>query len=107
MSETSEKKSKIQLFLSESQYRTQFFKWDGKVTKIWHLLFQRIWKNKNFISYFFKLKDRRSSQDDDDEHDGDGIETGELREQDRFLPIANVARIMKKAIPTQVIANYF
>lgn len=26
---------------------------------------------------------------------------GELREQDRFLPIANVARIMKKAIPTQ------
>ena len=30
---------------------------------------------------------------------GDG---GELREQDRFLPIANVARIMKKAIPSQV-----
>ena len=22
-----------------------FFKWDGKVTKIWHLLFHRIWKN--------------------------------------------------------------
>ena len=21
-----------------------FFKWDGKVTKIWHLLFHRIWK---------------------------------------------------------------
>lgn len=28
-------------------------------------------------------------------HDG-----GELREQDRFLPIANVARIMKKGIPS-------
>merc|ERR1712223_848926 len=51
--------------------------------------------------YITVPSDRRSSQDDDDEHDGDGIETGELREQDRFLPIANVARIMKKAIPTQ------
>merc|ERR1712141_115892 len=50
--------------------------------------------------YITVPSDRRSSQDDDDEHD-DGIETGELREQDRFLPIANVARIMKKAIPTQ------
>ena len=48
------------------------------------------------------FQDRRSSQDDDDDHDGEGIETGELREQDRFLPIANVARIMKKAIPAQV-----
>lgn len=28
-------------------------------------------------------------------------ESGELREQDRFLPIANVARIMKKGIPSQ------
>ncbi len=27
---------------------------------------------------------------------------GVLREQDRFLPIANVARIMKKAIPSTV-----
>merc|ERR1712024_13452 len=51
--------------------------------------------------YITVPSDRRSSQDDDDEHDGDGIETGELREQDRFLPIANVARIMKKAMPTQ------
>ena len=70
-----------------------------------------LWKKLFFFNtkLFFVglLKDRRSSQDDDDEHDGDGIETGELREQDRFLPIANVARIMKKAIPTQVISNYF
>ena len=37
------------------------------------------------------------------EDDGnDDLDTGELREQDRFLPIANVARIMKKAIPSQV-----
>ena len=35
--------------------------------------------------------------------DGDmeNSESGELREQDRFLPIANVARIMKKGIPSQ------
>ena len=33
------------------------------------------------------------------------MDTGELRDQDRFLPIANVARIMKKAIPTQVSKN--
>merc|ERR1712170_299388 len=43
---------------------------------------------------------RRGSQDDD-QNDGEHGDTGELREQDRFLPIANVARIMKKAIPSQ------
>lgn len=46
---------------------------------------------------------RRDSQDDDDdgEDGGGGHEPqGELREQDRFLPIANVARIMKKSIPS-------
>ncbi|XP_019871719.1 uncharacterized protein LOC109600081 isoform X2 [Aethina tumida] len=36
---------------------------------------------------------------DDSNHDG-GDKSGQpLREQDRFLPIANVAKIMKKAIP--------
>ncbi|KAJ8966638.1 hypothetical protein NQ314_003405 [Rhamnusium bicolor] len=35
---------------------------------------------------------------DDSNHDGDKI-GAPLREQDRFLPIANVAKIMKKAIP--------
>ncbi len=30
-----------------------------------------------------------------------GGDAGELREQDRFLPIANVARIMKKGIPSE------
>merc|ERR1711976_403198 len=54
-----------------------------------------------FITVQHGGHDRRSSRDDDDDHDGEGIETGELREQDRFLPIANVARIMKKAIPAQ------
>jgi len=34
------------------------------------------------------------SRDDDDEKPG-----GVLREQDRFLPIANVARLMKRSIP--------
>ena len=35
------------------------------------------------------------------EGDIENSESGELREQDRFLPIANVARIMKKGIPSQ------
>lgn len=44
------------------------------------------------------------AQDDDGmassgEGEGDGRSDEPLREQDRFLPIANVARIMKKSIP--------
>lgn len=34
-----------------------------------------------------------------DDHPRDSRDEHELREQDRFLPIANVARIMKKGIP--------
>ena len=45
-------------------------------------------------------QDRRGSIDEEDDHED--VDTGELRDQDRFLPIANVARIMKKAIPSQV-----
>lgn len=30
---------------------------------------------------------------------GDGLQDTEIREQDRFLPIANIARIMKKVLP--------
>ena len=50
----------------------------------------------------FSLQDiRRDSQDGmGDEYGAAGGDTGELREQDRFLPIANVARIMKKGIPS-------
>uniref|UniRef100_A0A1D1Y613 Nuclear transcription factor Y subunit B-8 n=1 Tax=Anthurium amnicola TaxID=1678845 RepID=A0A1D1Y613_9ARAE len=33
------------------------------------------------------------------ESGGDGSPRGNVREQDRFLPIANISRIMKKAIP--------
>lgn len=52
---------------------------------------------------------RRESQDEEleaagvemQEGDMENSESGELREQDRFLPIANVARIMKKGIPSQ------
>ena len=41
-----------------------------------------------------------SSYDDDaNGHDDLPRYTGPLREQDRFLPIANVAKIMKKAVP--------
>jgi len=36
---------------------------------------------------------------DDSNHDGDSKMGAPLREQDRFLPIANVAKIMKRAIP--------
>jgi len=36
---------------------------------------------------------------DDSSHDVDDKNGLPLREQDRFLPIANVAKIMKKAIP--------
>ncbi|XP_057753700.1 nuclear transcription factor Y subunit B-3-like isoform X1 [Arachis stenosperma] len=35
----------------------------------------------------------------DNESGGQGGNTSEFREQDRFLPIANVSRIMKKALP--------
>lgn len=37
----------------------------------------------------------RVEDDFDDEKEG-----GNVREQDRFLPIANISRIMKKALPT-------
>ena len=73
-------------------------------TTWWPCKWRSLWKCWCPFSevYLVFFQDRRSSQDDDDDHDGEGIETGELREQDRFLPIANVARIMKKAIPAQV-----
>ncbi len=39
--------------------------------------------------------------EEQDGAEGDDSVAGEpLREQDRFLPIANVARIMKKTIPS-------
>ena len=40
-----------------------------------------------------------SSYDDGNEHGDLPRYTGPLREQDRFLPIANVAKIMKKGVP--------
>lgn len=43
------------------------------------------------------MADSRSPERSD-EHDGDG--SGPGREQDRFLPIANISRIMKKALPS-------
>ena len=39
-------------FLSQNlSLERNFFKWDGKVTKIWHLLFHRIWKKLSL--YYF------------------------------------------------------
>ena len=40
-----------------------------------------------------------SSYEDTNEHHDLPRYTGPLREQDRFLPIANVAKIMKKGVP--------
>ena len=34
-----------------------------------------------------------------DEEDDDGPREGELREQDRFLPIYNISKVMKKVVP--------
>jgi len=53
-------------------------------------------------TFIVEHQERRGSLDDDGDDGNDDIDTGELRDQDRFLPIANVARIMKKAIPSQV-----
>lgn len=44
-----------------------------------------------------------NNRDDDDDGGDDGImvlHNGEIREQDRFLPVANIARIMKKVLPS-------
>ena len=40
-----------------------------------------------------------ASYDDQDEQHNFPRYTGPLREQDRFLPIANIAKIMKKGVP--------
>lgn len=41
-----------------------------------------------------------SPESNQDEVEGaSGGEGGNVREQDRFLPIANISRIMKKALP--------
>ena len=50
-------------FNFSSQYLSierNFFKWDGKVTKISHLLFHRIRKN-FFFFYFFEKKEKKCS----------------------------------------------
>merc|ERR1712241_353562 len=36
-----------------------------------------------------------------EEEEEEGPREGELREQDRFLPIYNISKVMKKVIPTQ------
>lgn len=54
------------------------------------------------------MSSRHNNNDFDyNEHDGSNVElydagndTDIIREQDRLLPIANVARIMKQAVPT-------
>ena len=51
-----------------------------------------------------KLIKKQPSDDDDDDNDDEGGGEGgmremDMREQDRFLPIANIARIMKTQLP--------
>lgn len=43
------------------------------------------------------------SDDSDDQHQS---KNAPLREQDRFLPIANIAKIMKRAIPENGKVNW-
>ena len=42
-------------------------------------------------------KPARNEKDDENNSDNEGTE--EVREQDRFLPIANISRIMKRTLP--------
>ena len=44
-SETSEKNPQFNFSCQNLSLERNFFKWDGKETKILHLLFHRIWKN--------------------------------------------------------------
>lgn len=58
----------------------------------------------NAFSLFFFLTDDPENTDDSNHGAGDPLQgtaggNAPLREQDRFLPIANVAKIMKRAIP--------
>lgn len=53
------------------------------------------------LTYQWAGENSMGGDNADDSGDGDGSDHSNpmLREQDRFLPIANVARIMKKTIP--------
>lgn len=44
--------------------------------------------------------DRADAREEEEDGEGGGGEGGLVKEQDRFLPIANISRIMKKALPT-------
>ncbi|KAI5007207.1 hypothetical protein ZWY2020_047155 [Hordeum vulgare] len=48
-------------------------------------------------AFFIRVSRRRMADDDSGSPRGGG--GGGVREQDRFLPIANISRIMKKAVP--------
>lgn len=52
------------------------------------------------LAYFSDDGDHLTAENTDDSNHDSSDKIGiPLREQDRFLPIANVAKIMKKAIP--------
>ena len=58
MSETSEKNPQFNFSCQDLSIERNFFKVDGKVTKILHLLFHRIWKNilmfvEKILKYYF------------------------------------------------------
>lgn len=43
--------------------------------------------------------EKADSREEQEDGDGAGGDSGQVKEQDRFLPIANISRIMKKALP--------
>ena len=54
--ETSEKNPQINFSSQNLSLEHNFFKWDGKVTKIWWLLFHRIWKITTIPYILFEKK---------------------------------------------------
>ena len=87
--------------LSRSTNSTRELLRGKKRHTFWYGVFTFSYLNVSFlISGVLLLQSEEHGGEEDCE---EGVpQYGELREQDRFLPIANVARIMKKAIPAQV-----
>ena len=56
-----------------------------------------------FLRLFSESKEKMDGQyiiqQRQEEDDDEGPREGELREQDRFLPIYNISKVMKKVVP--------
>ena len=57
----------------------------------------------SFLRLFSESKEKMDGQyiiqQRQEEDDDEGPREGELREQDRFLPIYNISKVMKKVVP--------